>query len=139
MAKHVLTDATCVVNGVTLSDHVESVEITQEFEDVDLTAMGATAREHGKGLRSDSITINFFQDFAASSLDQTLSALVTNTSGFSVVIKPTSAATSTTNPQYSMTSLLFSYNPINAGVGEANQTSVTFLPAAGGSIVRGTT
>ncbi len=139
MAKHVLTDATVTVNGVTLSDHVESVEINQEFEDVDLTAMGATAREHGKGLRTDSITINFFQDFAASSLDQTLSPLVTSTSGFAVVVKPTSAATSTTNPQYSMTSLLFSYNPINAGVGEANQTSVQFLPAAGGSIVRGTT
>ncbi len=139
MAKHVLTDAKVVVNGVTLSDHVESVEINQEFEDVDLTAMGATAREHGKGLRSDSITINFFQDFAASSLDQTLSPLVTSTSGFAVVINPTSASTSTTNPSYTMTSLLFSYNPINAGVGEANQTSVQFLPAAGGSIVRGTT
>ncbi len=139
MAKHVLTDAKVVVSGVTLSDHVESVEITQEFEDVDLTAMGASAREHGKGLRTDSITINFFQDFAASSLDQTLAPLVTSTSGFAVVINPTSAATSTTNPSYTMTSLLFSYNPINAGVGEANQTSVQFLPAAGGSIVRGTT
>lgn len=139
MAKHVLTDATVTVNGVALSDHVESVEINQEYEDVDLTAMGAAAREHGKGLRSDSITINFFQDFAASSLDQTLSPLVTSTSGFAVVIKPTSAAVSTTNPSYSMTSLLFTYSPINAGIGEANQTSVQFLPAAGGSIVRATT
>ena len=138
MAKHVLTDASVVVNSVDLSNHVESVEINQEFEDVDLTAMGATAREHGKGLRNDSITINFFQDFAASSLDQTMSPLVTNTAGFAVVIKPTSAAVSSTNPSYSMTSLLFTYSPIAASVGEANQTSIEFLPAAGGSIVRAT-
>lgn len=139
MAKHVLTDASVVVNAVDLSTLVESVEINHEFEDVDLTAMGASAREHAKGLRNDSITVNFFQDFAASKLDQTLSALVTNTSGFSVVIKPTSAAVSTTNPSYSMTSLLFTYSPLNATVGEANQTSVEFLPSAGSSIVRGTT
>lgn len=138
MAKHVLTDASVTVNSVDLSDHVESVEINQEFEDVDLTAMGASSREHGKGLRSDSVTINFFQDYAASKVDATLSALVTNTAGFAVVIKPTSASVSSTNPSFSMTSLLFTYSPLAGGVGEANQTSVEFLPSAGSSVVRAT-
>lgn len=138
MAKFVLTDSSVTVNSVDLSDHVESVEISQEYEDVDLTAMGAVAREHGKGLRSDSITLNFFQDFAASEVSATLQPLLTSTSGFALVIKPTSSAVSTTNPSFSMTSLLFTYQPINGTVGEAAQTSVEFLPAAGGSVVYAT-
>lgn len=138
MAKHVLVDATVSVNGTDLSDHVDSVEINQEFEDVDLTAMGASSREHAKGLRSDSITVSFFQDYDASKVDAVLSPLITNTSGFAVVVKPTSAAVSSTNPSFSMTSLLFTYSPLAGGIGEANQTSVEFLPSAGSSVVRAT-
>lgn len=137
MAKHVLTDATVTVNGTALSTSVESVEINIEREDVDLTAMGATAREHGAGLRNDGITINFFQDYAASNVDAILSPLLTNTSGFAVVIKPTSAATSTTNPSFTATCLLLTYSPVAGTVGEANQTSVEFV--CNGAIVRGTT
>lgn len=139
MSKHVLTDASVTVNGTNLSTWVESVEINQEFEDVDLTAMGASAREHGKGLRTDGITVTFFQDYAASAVNAILQPLVSNTSGFAVVIKPTSGTVSSTNPSWTMTSLLFTYSPLAGGVGEANQTSVEFLPAAGGSIVYATT
>lgn len=137
MAKHVLTDASVVVSSTDLSTNVESVEINIEREDVDLTAMGATAREHGAGLRNDSISLNFFQDYAASKVDAILSPLLTNTSGFSVVIKPTSSAVSSTNPSFTATCLLLTYSPLAGTVGDANQTSVEFV--CNGAVVRGTT
>src|SRR3972149_4429221 len=88
MAKYVILDASATVNSVDLSDHVESVEIDIAKDDVDLTAMGATAREHAAGLRDDKITINFFQDFASAKVDATLWPLLSST-GFTVVLKPT--------------------------------------------------
>ncbi len=136
MAKHVLTDASVTVNGVNLSTRVESVEVNVELEDVDITAMGATAREHAPGLRNDSITLNFFQDFAAANVDATFWPLIGNT-GFSVVIKPTSAATSSTNPSFTANCILLTYSPLAGAVGEANQTSIE-LPC-NGAIVRATT
>lgn len=136
MAKTILTDCSVTVNGVNLSDHVESVEINSEVEDVDLTAMGATAREHGQGLRNDSMTFNFFQDFSASKVDATFWPLLSNT-GFTVVVKPTSAAVSTTNPSFTATCLLFTYQPLAGSVGEASQTSIELQ--CSGAIVRATT
>lgn len=136
MAKHVLTDASVTVAGNDLSDHVESVEVNIEKEDVDITAMGATAREHAGGLRNDSMTINFYQDFAANEVDATFWPLLSST-GFSVVVKPTSAAVSSTNPSFSATCLMFTYQPLAGAVGEANQTSIELQ--CSGAIVRATT
>jgi hypothetical protein len=38
-----------------------------------------------------------------------------------------------------MSALLFDYNPIDASVGEISMPEVTFLPAPGSKITRGTT
>ena len=135
MAKYVMLDASVTVNSVDLSDHVESVEIDIAKDDVDLTAMGATAREHAAGLRDDKITINFFQDFASAKVDATLWPLLDST-GFTVVAKPLSSAVSSTNPSFTATCLLFTYNPISGSVGEASQTSVEFQCT--GAVVRAT-
>ena len=136
MAKHVLRDASVVVNSVNLSDHVESVEVNIEVEDVDVTAMGATAREHLAGLRNDQLTINFFQDFAAANVDATFWPLI-GTTPFTVVVKPTSSAVSSTNPSFTASCILLTYTPLAGTVGEANKTSIS-LPC-NGAIVRATT
>jgi hypothetical protein len=98
--------------------------------------MGATARAHGKGLRNDAISLNVFQDYAASSVDATMSPLLTNTAGFSVVIKPTSGAVSSTNPSFTATCLLMTYSPLAGGVGDANQTKIDLV--CNGAVVRAT-
>jgi hypothetical protein len=55
---------------------------------------------------------------------------------FEVTVKPTSAATSSTNPEYSMNALLFTYNPISGAVGEASTTELVFRNAAQAGLVR---
>jgi hypothetical protein len=132
----VLTNAKVTVNGVDLSNHVDSVEVQTNVDDVDITAMGASAHQHAPGLRNDKITVNFLQDFAASSVDATLFPLLSST-GFSVVVVPVNAAVSTTNPSYTATCVMFTYSPLSGKVGERSDTSVEFQ--ATGLIVKATT
>lgn len=138
MAIHVLTAASLVYNSVDLSDHVQSITVNMSAEDVDITAMGATSRAHAAGLRDDRVTVTFFQDYASAKVDATLAPLVANSTGATLVIKPTSSAVSSTNPSYTMTAILLEYPPISGTVGEANTIDVTFVPAAGSSITRAT-
>jgi len=132
----VLTNAQVTVNGVDLSDHVDSVEVQTNVDDVDITAMGASAHQHAPGLRNDKITVNFLQDFAAGKVDATLFPLLGNT-GFSVKVVPVATTVSTTNPSYTATCVLFTYNPLSGKVGERSDTSVEFQ--ATGLIVKATT
>lgn len=140
MAKFVATNYSLVVNSVDLSDHVKSLTVSMKAEDVDLTAMGATSREHGFGLRDDKISATFFQDHALAKVDITLAAMqALGSTGAVVTAKPTSSSVSTTNPSFSGTFVLLGYDPINATVGEAGMIEVEFVPAAGSYITRATT
>lgn len=126
------------VNAVDLTDHVREITLTMSAEDLDATAMGATSRAHAVGLRDDRIEVTFLQDYAAAKVDATLSGLVSSSTPFTVVCKPTTAAVSATNPSYTLSALLFDYTPIDATVGEISSPEVTFLPAPGAAIVRAT-
>lgn len=138
MAIVMSNDCSLVVNGVNLSDHVREITLQMSAEDLDATAMGATSRAHAVGLRDDRIEVTFLQDYAAGKVDATLSGLVSSSTPFTVVAKHTSAATSATNPSYTLSSLLFDYTPIDATVGEISAPEVTFLPAPASAIVRAT-
>ena len=139
MAIHVLTNASLVFNSVDLSDHVRSITVTMSAEDVDITAMGASSRAHAPGLRDDRVEVEFYQDFAASKVDATLSQYVGSATGATLVVKPTSSSVSSTNPSYTMTAILLDYQPLSGTVGEADTINVVFVPAAGSAITRATT
>ena len=137
MAIVMSNDVSLTVAGTDLSDHVQSIVVSMNAEDLDGTAMGATSRTHVRGLRDDRIEVTFLQDYAASEVDATLSGLFTST-GFLVVVKPTSSSVSSTNPSYTMTGILLDYQPIDATVGEISTPDVVFVPAPGSSIARAT-
>ena len=127
MAKLVLTDAAVTVNAVALSTRVKSVTIDYSSDLQEDTAMGATTRSRIGGLLDWTITLEFYQDFAASNVDATLFPLVGTT--FTVTAKATSAATSATNPQYSGTGILESYSPISGSIGNILMAPVTIRAA----------
>ena len=124
MAAFVITNPVIVVNGVDLSDHVTSVSLDDSVADIDTTNF-ASSGNHTRtgGLKDGSITIDFQNDFAASSVDATIWAargtLVT------VTVKATSSATSSTNPQYSASYLVNQYK-LGGKVGDLSTTSVTW-------------
>lgn len=125
MAKFVLKDASVVVNGVDLSDHVIDVTVNQTVAIADGTAMGASGKGKMAGLGDDKFTVKFLSDFAAAKVDATLAPLV-RAAAFTVVVKPTSAAVSATNPTYTGSCILSDYTPIGGSVGDRAEAPVTF-------------
>lgn len=138
MAKTILRDASVTVDGVDLSDHVDTVAISTKYDVNDVTGMGAAMKEKLLGLGDGTITVNFFQDNAAGQVDATLNALLGSNTPFTIVVKPTSAAVSATNPSYTMQGILANYDPLNAKVGAPSMTNVTFENADQSGIVRAT-
>lgn len=127
MSAFTLTDATIIINGVTLSDHGNKVTVTDNREDKDATAFGATSKASLKGLGEASIAIDLYQDFAAGKTHATLSPLISSTTPVAVEVRPTSAARSATNPAALLaTALMFDYSMLDASVGDVPMTSATF-------------
>ena len=112
------------VNAVDLSDHVTAVTINRSFDELEVTAMGDSGHKFVKGLEASSITIDFLNDTASAETLQTLQA-VWGTST-TITVKQTSAATSATNPLYTMSCLINNTTDINGAVGDLSMQSVTF-------------
>jgi len=134
MAVLVLTDAVISVNSVALSDHANSVTLNYEIDSVETTAFGSTGHKFTGGLQNNSLDIEFMQDFAASNVEATVFPLVGTTT--TVKVKPTSAATGATNPEYTLTGcFLAAHTPVGSAVGELAMTSLSFT---GGVLTKAT-
>lgn len=124
MAKFVATDYKITINGTNFSTSLASVELPIEVEEQETTAFGSSWRTRIAGLKSGSITLEFHQDFGASSVDATLYPLLgTNAT---VVVSPTSATVSATNPSYTGEYLVTQYSPFTSTVGDLATLSVTW-------------
>lgn len=127
MARIVLTDAKVTINGVNLSDHIASITLNESADVVETTAFSNTAKTRVAGLRDNSVTLEFHQDFASSSVEATIngaSSLVGTVT--SIVVQPTSGSVSATNPTYSFSALVAEWTPLNGAVGELSTASVTW-------------
>ena len=113
-----------VLDSVDLSDHVTNVVINRVFEELDVTAMGDSARRSVKGLEASTIQIDFLNDTATSQVLQTLQSAWGTT--VPLTLQQTSAATSATNPLYSTTVLVNNTTDINGAVGDISTQSITF-------------
>jgi hypothetical protein len=141
MAKFTLKDGFIQVNGVNLSDHCSSVTVETTADDIDFTSFTTSGyREFGVGFRDATITATFFQDYAATSVHQTLQPLYDSGGTFSVYVKSTQAATSSTNPRMELvTARMFGYSPLAGGVGDASTMDVEFRNAGTAGLTYGTT
>ena len=124
MSIYLANTGVLTVNAVDLSTLVSSVTINRSFDELEVTALGDSGHKFIKGLEASSITIDFFNDEATSKTLQTLnSTWGTNTT---VTFKQTSAATSASNPLYTMTCLVNNITPVNGAVGDISTQSVTW-------------
>lgn len=112
------------VNSVALTDHVQSVTLNRTFQELDVTAMGDSGVKQVKGLEQSTLSIDFLNDTATANVLATLQAAWgTNVT---VTLKQTSAATSATNPLYTMTCLVNNTTDINGAVSDLGMQSVTW-------------
>ena len=134
MAVFAATDYKVTVNGNNLSDRLQSVELSLESDDLETTAFGDTFRTRVGGLKTGTITLTFFQDFAAGEVDATLFPLYNTIA--TVVVVPTSSSVSATNPSYTTNCLVNQYQPFASSVGDIATISVSWPTT--GTLSRGT-
>lgn len=133
MAVQVLTNASITAAGTDISALSNSVTLNYEFDSVEVTGFGGNHQFTG-GLQNNSVEISLMQDFAATKTEATIFPLVGTTT--TLVIKPINAATSTTNPTYTITNAyLAAHTPVAGAVGELAMTTLTFT---GGTLVKTT-
>jgi hypothetical protein len=125
MARIVLTNAFVTINAVNLSDHISSVTLSTTEDIVETTAFGSSARTRVAGLLDNSITLEFHQDYATSSVEATIYPLI-GAAPTAVVVKPNGSTTSASNPSYTFNALVSEWTPLNGAVGELATASVTW-------------
>lgn len=134
MAKFVATDYNITINGTSFSTSLAAATLDITVEEQDTTSFGATARTRIGGLQDATLSLDFHQDFGASSVDATLFPLLG--SNATVVIKPTSGSVTATNPAYTAVCLVTQYQPFASSVGDLATLSISW-PVTG-AVVRGT-
>ena len=126
MSVYLSNGVVLTVNAVDLSSLVSSVTINRSFDELEVTAMGDSGHRFVKGLEASSITIDFFNDEASSKTLQTLNSSSVWGNNVTVTVKQTNAATSASNPLYTMTCLVNNTTPVNGAVGDLSTQSVTW-------------
>jgi hypothetical protein len=125
MAIFVATDFSVSINGSTaLASYLTQVELKTSANDITTTAFGSTWVTRVAGLKEGSVTLQFNQDYATTTVDATLWPLLgTNAT---VVIKPTSTATGASNPAYTAICLVTDLTPVSGQIGDLATFSVTW-------------
>ena len=111
---------------VDLSEYVTSITLTQTFDEVETTAMGATSHQFSKGLEASTLTVDFLNDWAAAKVQATLQAAY-GTSVTAIVIPVKGTAVSATNPTYTVSILVNNLTPVGTnGPEDFARSSMTF-------------
>lgn len=129
MPKFVLLSPSIIINSVDLTDHCASVTIDETYNDVDTTGFSQTSKTRLAGLGDHKFTVDFQQDFAASSVEATIYPLIGTSP--TVVVKPSNTTTGTTNPTYTFNVLVTEWSPIDGKVGDLLTSSQSW-PVNGG-------
>jgi len=122
------TDGTTYVD---LTDHVTSLTINRQFDELDVTAMGASGHSFIAGLESSTISVDFLNDDATAQVMTTLNTLVGTNAKFKILQTtvpgtPTTGTVSATNPLYSGLVLVNKLTPVAGKVGDVAVQSLTF-------------
>jgi hypothetical protein len=113
-----------IVGTTTISTFVSSVTLNREVEAVEITSMTNTSRNYIGGLEASSLSLELFNDFAAASVN----SLFEDALGTKLNIKliPVTGTVTATNPSYTMSCYIGSWQPIQATPDSPSTASVTF-------------
>jgi hypothetical protein len=105
-----LSNAVVTINSVDMTGECSSANLTRTFDALESTNMSNTARTFVGGLENSSLVVDLYNSYAASQTYATLKSLVGT--AVTVKIKPTSAATSATNPEHTLTGAFMGTLPL---------------------------
>ena len=134
-----LSNPALTINSVNLTDQATEATLTFEYDQLETTAFGDTARKFGAStvtsLQNNTFEVTLFQSYETSETEATIYGLVGITT--TIVVSPTAAGLATpsaTAPKYTLTGCyLASHTPISASLGELSSISLVF---AGGVLTK---
>jgi len=106
------------------SDKIKNIVLSTVIAEQDITQVGEGYKRVIAGLGTNSVALEFYQDFATNSVEDIIYDWIGTR--IQVTIKPVNAPTSTTNPAYQFTALVGEWQPLNAGVGQIATVNVTW-------------
>ena len=114
-----------VAGTTTITTFVRTVTLSREVDAVEITAMTDTVQNLIGGVERPSVTLEVFNDFAASSVNSVFEDALGGK--LALVLIPVSGTVTATNPRYSMSVLVSQWQPIN-GATDAPATASITLP-----------
>lgn len=120
-------------NSVDLSTHVREIHLrsTHTFVE-DANTMGDTGRRVLPVLEDYELEIVFSADFAAAQIDATLGPDKLAKTPRAFEIRPDAAVVGATNPKYTGTGYIETYEPISGAFGEVLGSRITIVPSVAG-------
>lgn len=136
-----LSNPALTINSVDLTDQCTSAVLTLNYDQLETTSFGQTARVFGAStvtsLQNNTFEVELFQSYAASETEASIYSLVGIQT--TITVSPTAAGLvtpSATAPKYTLTgAYLASHTPINASLGELSTITLTFT---GGTLTKAT-
>ena len=124
-----LSNPVVTVNSVVLTGWCTAANLNVRFDALDNTTFGETERTYAKGLGDHELTLTLLLTYASAQTYATLAPLVGTTT--TVIVKPTNAVDSATNPGFTLTGTFLAELPvINATLGELQTIDITFQGGA---------
>lgn len=124
MAIYLNNAAIVKIATIDLSVYVKSVTVNQSFDEVEVTAMGATSHVFAKGLENGSFDLVLLNDLVAAKVNATLQAAWGTT--VAITVQQYSSATLATNPLYTSTILVNNLTPINGAPTDYSEQTLKF-------------
>ena len=122
----ILSQPKVTIGGTDLSGWCTSAVLTKTVTALNDTVFGNTSNTFTAGLEDNELTVTLFLSYAASATYATLSTLVGTK--LVVIVKPTTAADSATNPGFTLTDTYLESVPvISASLGELQSIDLTFM------------
>lgn len=125
MARLVLTNPVLTINGVNLSAHANQIVFTPSRASLNDAAFGDEFAKTRPGLKNYTVSVQFYQDFAAAAVHATLWPLYFSGLDAVMTFKASNSTTSATNPLFSGTVWVQDY-PLGGNHGETQMANVTF-------------
>ena len=119
-----LSNAKVKIATIDVSDNCVAASVTRVIEPLESSAFGSTSRVYTAGMENSTFSATLMASYAASETYSALEGLVGTS--ITIVVNPTSAADSATNPGFTLTGTYFSeLSVIDAKIGELGMFEIT--------------
>ena len=119
-----LGNAKVKIATIDVSDNCVAASVTRVIEPLESSAFGSTSRVYTAGMENSTFSATLMASYAASETYSALEGLVGT--AITIVVNPTSAVDSATNPGFTLTGTYFSeLSVIDAKIGELGMFEIT--------------